>query len=263
MRQRTLVAGILLAVLTVACGSSGPPAGPGPITPPPDPGPTPSPTPTPPPTLGITRILAFGDSMTEGTTSATYTPFTLTPGIPQSYPFKLQALLTARYTAQTITVANAGKAGEKATETNPSTRDRFDHALAEAQPQLVILTEGANDINNLPDGVTNISPIVGAMEDMVRDAQGRGAQVIVATLPQQRPGSPNTPHYTLVPKYNNELKQMAAKKGATLIDINAMLPLSLIGVDGLHPTEAAYDMIAGIYFDAIKGRFEVVTAARR
>jgi lysophospholipase L1-like esterase len=263
MTRRTLVAGLLLAVLTTACGSSGPPIGPGPIPPPPDPGPTPTPTPTPPPTLGITRILAFGDSQTQGTTSATYTPFTLTPGLPQSYPFKLQALLTARYTAQTIMVANAGLAGERVTETNPSTRSRFGRALSEAKPELVILLEGANDINNLPDDVTNVSPIVGALEDLVRDAQGRGAQVIVATLPPQRPGNPNTYHYTLVPKYNNEVKTMAGKKGATMVDLNTMVPLSLIGQDGLHPTEAGYEMMAGIFFDAIRGKYEIATAARR
>ncbi len=262
MTRRTLVAGLLLAVLTTACGSSGPPIGPGPITPPPpDPGPTP--TPTPPPTLGITRILAFGDSQTQGTTSPTYTPFTLTPGLPQSYPFKLQALLTARYTGQTIAVANAGLAGERVTETHPSTRDRFGAALSEAHPELVILLEGVNDINNLPDGVTNVSPIVGALEDLVRDAQGRGSQVIVATLLQQRPGYPNTQHYMLVPKFNNEVKTMAGKKGATLVDLNTMVPLSLIGQDGLHPTEAAYEMMAGIFFDVIRGKYEVVTAARR
>ena len=83
----------------------------------------------------------------------------------------------------------------------------------------MILLEGANDINNLPDGMTNVSPIVGALEDLVRDAQGRGTQVIVATLPQQRPGYPNTQHYMLVPKYNDEVKTMAGKKGATLVDL--------------------------------------------
>jgi lysophospholipase L1-like esterase len=262
MTRRTLVAGLLLAVLTSACGSSGPPGGPGPIvTPPPDPGPTP--TPTPPPTLEITRILAFGDSMTAGTTSATYTPFRLTPGIPQSYPFKLQALLSARYTAQTIAVSNWGVPGERVKETSPSTRDRFNSALSDAKPELVLLIEGANDINALPDDSTNVSPIVAAMEDLVRDAQRRGAQVIVGTLPQQRPGQKNTQHYAVVPKYNDELKMMASKKGAILIDLNAMVPLSLIGQDGLHPTEAGYDMIAGIFSDAIRGRYEVVTAARR
>jgi lysophospholipase L1-like esterase len=262
-RRCTLVAGLLLAVLMTACGSSSPPTGPGPIvTPPPDPGPSPTPTPTPPPTLGITRILAFGDSMTEGTTSPTFSAFTLTPGLPQSYPYKLQSLLTRRYTGQTITVANAGLAGERATETRPSTRDRFNRALSEARPELVILLEGANDLNNLPDGVTNVSLIVGAMEDMVRDAQGRGSQVILGTEPQQRPGQPNTQHASLVPRYNDELRSMAAKKGAMLVDLNTLVPLSLIGQDGLHPTEEAYEMMAGIFFDTIKSRYELVTAAR-
>ena len=49
-------------------------------------------------TLGVSRILAFGDSMTEGTTSPTFTAFTLTPGLSVSYPFKLQTMVTARYT---------------------------------------------------------------------------------------------------------------------------------------------------------------------
>jgi lysophospholipase L1-like esterase len=261
MRRRTLAAGLLLAVLTTACGSSAPPTGPGPIvTPPPDTGP---PTPPPPPTLGITRILAFGDSMTEGTTSPTFTPFALTAGLPQSYPFKLQMLISARYSAQTIAVLNAGKAGEKATETNPSTRDRFNAAMSEARPELVLLLEGANDLNNIPTGSTNVSPIVGAMEDMVRDATGRGLQVMVATIPQQRPGQKNTTQAALVPKYDSELKLMASKKGATLIDINALLPLSLIGQDGLHPTEAGYQMMAEIFLDAIKSKYETQATARR
>src|SRR5690242_2390524 len=72
MRRRSNWVGLLLLVLSAACGSSGPPTAPSPIvTPPVDPGPsTPQPpTPPPPPTLGITKILAFGDSMTAGTTS--------------------------------------------------------------------------------------------------------------------------------------------------------------------------------------------------
>jgi lysophospholipase L1-like esterase len=258
MTRRTLVAGILLAVLTTACGSSGPPIGPGPITPPPDPGPTPTPTPSP--TLGITRILAFGDSMTEGTTSATYTPFTLTPGIPQSYPFKLQALVSARYAAQTIAVSNAGRAGRRAMED----RDRLSGAMSEAKPELLILIEGANDLNLMNStGATDVSPVVAAIEDMVRDSLGRGAQVMVATLPPQREKSPKGSAGPLLAKFNRDMKTMAAKKGATLIDLNAIVPLAMIGEDGLHPTDAAYQMIAGIFFDDIKSRYEVVTAARR
>jgi lysophospholipase L1-like esterase len=264
-----LAAGLFLTVLTCACGSSAPPTGPGPIvTPPPIVVPTPPTPPVTPPALAITRILSFGDSMTEGTTQPSYAPFTLTAGKPESYPFKLQTLLAARYTAQTVAVSNAGRAGENAAAVSPSARSRLSGALSEARPELVILMEGANDLNTLDSvGSTDVSPVVGALEDMVRDAIGRGAQVMVATLPPQRTNSQRGNAGSRLPKYNNELKLMAAKKGAMLVDVNALLPLSFIGQDGLHPTEAGYDAIAQIFLDAIKAKYEVpaaqTTSARR
>ena len=48
---------------------------------------------------------------------------------------------------------------------------------------------------------------------------------------------------------------MAASKGAQIVDIGS-LPLSMIGQDGLHPTEAGYARIAELWFEAIKARFE-------
>jgi lysophospholipase L1-like esterase len=202
--------------------------------------------------------------MTEGTASPVFTGFGLTAGLPQSYPFKLQTLLSARYSGQTISVSNAGLAGERATETKPSTRDRLSRAMSEAKPELLILIEGANDLNLMGGtGLTDVSPVTAAMEDMVRDSIGRGAQVIVATLPPQRSGGGSKGQAgPLLAKYNNDLKLMASKKGAMLVDINALLPLSMIGQDGLHPTEAGYQMMAEIFLDAIKGKYEVVTTAR-
>jgi len=71
----------------------------------------------------------------------------------------------------------------------------------------------------------------------------------------------------LVDKYNNELRQMAAKKGAILVDVNAQFPVSLIGQDSLHPTEEGYQKIAEIFLDAIKAKYEIpastISAARR
>ncbi len=254
-----MVTGMVLAALASACGSNPTPTSPGPIVlPPPDP--EPPPPPPAPPTLSIARVLSFGDSMTAGTTSPTYVPFRLTAGLSQSYPYKLQALLTQRYSAQAVMVANAGRAGENVADSR--TRDRFADALSEAMPQVAILMEGANDLNSLREGMSNVTPIMGAMEDLVRDATGRGVQVFLATIPPQRPGQKNTQHADLVGKYNAELKVMASKKGATIIDVNALLPLSFIGQDGLHPTEEGYGRLAEIFLNAIRERYEVATIAR-
>ncbi|MEO7272786.1 MAG: SGNH/GDSL hydrolase family protein [Vicinamibacterales bacterium] len=218
-----------------------------------DPGPT-----TPPPsspTLGVTRILAFGDSMTEGTTSPTFTPFTLTAGRAESYPFKLQALLSGRYTAQGVEVYNGGRGGE----TTDQATVRFTGVVSEAKPQAILLMEGANDLNN-PVLSLDVTSITGRMEELVKDATGRGSQVFLATIPPQRAGGAKAAAPGLVDKYNGQLRVMAGKKGATLIDVNALLPLSLIGQDGLHPTEAGYQRLAEIWQDAIKAKYEAAPA---
>lgn len=243
--------------LVSACGSDGP----SPITPPPviePPPPPPPPPPTPPPVLAITRILAFGDSMTEGVDSPPLQgawSFALDAGRSQSYPFKLQALTTALYTAQTVEVFNAGLAGRQARDD----RGRFGRALGDANPELVLLMEGANDLNGplAPgEGINaRVQSIVDALEDMVRDASLRGIPVMIATLPPQRPPKGGGAEY--LPRFNDALRSMAGKKGAQVVEI-ANLPASLIGLDGLHPSEPGYQRIAELWFDAIRGRFERV-----
>ncbi len=206
--------------------------------------------------LGVTRILAFGDSMTEGTTSAPLPAAALTAGKPESYPYKLQTRMTEIYTSQTVAVLNGGSAGRQATTDGT----RFDAALSEAKPELVLLLEGANDLNT-PGASVNAT--VNAMEDMVRNAQNRGAFVMLATLPPERtgPGS-KAANPAFLTRYNDELRKMAAKKGAQLVDVNAHFPLDLIGQDGLHPTEAGYQRLAEIFFDAIKAKYETPSTAR-
>jgi len=84
---------------------------------------------------------------------------------------------------------------------------------------------------------------------------GRGIPVILATLPAQR--LPKGLAANLLPRYNAGLKTMASKKGATIVDINALLSPSLIGQDGLHPSEPGYQRMAEIFLDAIKQQYEV------
>jgi lysophospholipase L1-like esterase len=243
-----------------ACGDS-PPIGPTtnpPTTQPPvqDP-PTPPPT-APPPTLGLTRILTFGDSMTEGTTSAPVSTllYRLDAGLSRSYPFKLQTLASARYTAQTIQILNAGHAGNEAV----NDRGRFSDVIGDARPQLVLLMEGANDLNAplAPgEGVNaRIAATVSALEDMVRDAGFRGVPVMIATLPPQRPGGPKAGAATFLSRFNDAVKTMAGRKGAAVVDVNAQMTLSEIGQDGLHPTEAGYQHMAEIWLAAVKAAYE-------
>lgn len=248
-----LLSTVMTALASAACG--GTPSAPTPIVEPPPEPPPPPPPPPPAPVLAITRILAFGDSMTEGTTSAPLPFAALTAGKPESYPYKLEALLTEIYTTQSVVVLNGGSAGKRVS----AERSRFNAALAEAKPELVLLMEGANDLN-VP-GVS-VNATVNAMEDMVRDARHRGAFVMLATLPPQRPGpGSKATAPELLASYNAGLRVMAAKRGADLVDVNAQLPLDLIGQDGLHPTEAGYQRLAEIFLDAIKSKYETSPAA--
>ncbi len=248
---------LLGAAIVPGCGG---PSSPSPITetPPPPPPPTPPAPPAPPPVLKITRILAFGDSMTAGTTSPALLRSALTAGLPQSYPAKLQELLSARYSGQSVAVFNAGKAGEKVVASD--TLRRFNDALSEAKPELVLLMEGANDLNNAGEMVNAvITGIVGNLEDMVKEAGRRNIPIMIGTLPPQRlPKGMGAPH---IGRFNAALRDMASKKGAILVDVNGQMPEASIGQDGLHPTEAGYQKLAEIYLDAIKGRYEAPPAA--
>jgi lysophospholipase L1-like esterase len=264
MGTRSLLSSVVVSLLlstTGGCGGASPTSPPPPVAPQPivEPGP-PQPT-GPAPRLGIVRILAFGDSMTEGVDSpplpsgAFSGTLLLGPGRAQSYPFKLQSMIDTRYTDQVITVFNEGIAGKQVRDD----RERFNQAMSQARPDLILLLEGANDLGGplAPgEGVNaRITVVVGSLEDMVRDAGFRGIPVMIGTLPPQRPGAPKATTLAVFPRINAAIVEMAGKKGAQVVDIG-QLPLSMIGADGLHPSEAGYQRMAEIWFDAIKARFE-------
>lgn len=246
---------LAMVLLGAACGGGA--TSPSPIVQPPALQPEPPPPPPPPPpTLGVTRILAFGDSMTAGTTSPPLAVHGLTAGLPQSYPFKLQDLLAARYTAQTIVVLNAGQPGEQAT----AGQKRFGSAVSEAKPDVILLMQGANDLNAARNQQVNaaITAAVSALEEMVKEAERRRIPVMVATLPPQRPPKGAPANY--LARLNDAIRVMAAKKGGILVDVHALMPEPFIGQDGLHPTESGYQRVAEIFADAIRANYEAPAA---
>ena len=211
------------------------------------------------PQLSVTKITAFGDSLTSGTTSPD--PVTLAVSVPESYPFQLQTMLSARYTDQTIEVFNEGCAGEFTTGSSslcPGGIVRLPDVLELERPQVVLLMHGANDLRRPSRSISNI---IGAMETMVGQAQRQGAKVIVASLPPQNPDGSRGDAAERLPEYTRELARMAADEGAGFLDLFNLLGTwqGYIGADGLHPTPAGYQRIAELWQEEIQRRFEVTT----
>jgi lysophospholipase L1-like esterase len=200
--------------------------------------------------ISLTKFMAFGDSLTAGVTSPA--PTILMLDVPDSYPSQLLTMLSGRYLDQTITMANEGLAGSKAVDDV----SRFTDAVRADQPEVVLLLEGANDLNAYGDD--GINGILGALEDMIKEGKARGAQVFLATLPPQNPDGKNGHSASLVPLLNRGIAATAADEGATLVDLYGQMGtyVGYIGVDGLHPTPVGYEKIAEIWRDAIEAKLE-------
>ena len=228
-----------------------------PVTPPPT---TPPPT-TPPtvpssPTMKVSRILCFGDSMTAGT--LVLSPSLVGSGPPESYPARLLGLLTQRYPSQQFVVENEGKPREWADDG----QYRLVPLLQSVRPDVVILMEGVNDINAL--GAGGVTVALTAMENMLRDARARGAQVMLATLPPQRPNGASITAAALAKDYSAQIRRLADRQRVLLLDVELVFngDLRLIGADGLHPTAEGYQKIAQAALDVLRVNFEQAATTR-
>jgi lysophospholipase L1-like esterase len=205
------------------------------------------------PVLKGTTVLAFGDSITEGAISPAAQPMLLEVDPIQNYPALLQAALTERYTSQTITVINAGLGGERVTSGG---EDRLEDLVREHRPDVLIVLEGVNDLNQ------------GTDPDLVSEALRRGVRrardedvplILVSTILPGVEGRIKPPNPDLVQALNTEIRWWAGAEGATLVDsYDVFDPMKelLIGVDGLHPTVDGYRQMAETFFEVIRTRFE-------
>lgn len=198
-------------------------------------------------------VMCFGDSITRGVGDGS--DARATPRGPGGYPVRLQALLTPLQNELPLTVINVGIPGEE----TPDGLRRLPSELFANKPDYTILLEGANDIEG-----GGLQRAVNNMQSMITSVIGGGSMPLVGTL---------TPtcctHRTTVPSeavrdFNAQIRFLAAGNMVPLVDFyvaftggDATLPggtdlpfdenSGLIHVpEGLHPTFAGYDLMAGV-----------------
>jgi hypothetical protein len=222
--------------------------------------------PSQPPTLSRTHFLAFGDSLTAGEVTV---PVGLIPNsgigallppsfkmlvVPAaSYPTQLLSLMQSRYAAQagSFTMPNVGKPGEYSFQGV----QRFPSEMAASSPEVVLLLEGVNDLSIFGPGTPAMSLL-----EMMAEGRRRGARVLVATMMPSKPGGRLSQNPAVLEELNAMIKVNAANEQAVVVDLyNALLPEvnTVIGVDGLHPTEVGYKRMADVFFAAVQANLEV------
>jgi lysophospholipase L1-like esterase len=238
---------------------------------------------TAPPRLTATNFVAFGDSLTLGVLSSCEN--SLRGGIPYltwfeelqrlrtaqlvpyHYPGQLHDLLVSRYTDQGIIVANEGKGGECPIGCEPKGVDRLPGVLASRRPQWLLLQEGVNNINfDLPSSIPNV---INGLRMLIHQAKAQGVPVMVGTLLPERPiseGGCRGRGPDLIAPANDQIRSLVQSEGEVLVDLWEAfggVPGDLIGVDGLHPTEAGYTKMAETFYEEIKRRLEAAPQPAR
>jgi lysophospholipase L1-like esterase len=258
--RRSLALAILTtAVCATACKDSPTaPSTPATLQPRPKAQPVVKPTAPPPsagtaPHLDVTRVLAFGDSLTEGLA----TPETVTggpapspeSGAARSYPFKLQAELDARYGGQTIHVFNGGVGGKRASED----LDRLATLLDQDTPDVLVILDGANDLK----ADATIDDTINALSRLVTLGMKHGAKVIVVTLPPENAAGARGSAAPRVPQLNEAIVKKIPGTGATVVDVYPTVTAKQVAPDGLHLIEAGNQIVADDVFEALKKLFEI------
>lgn len=203
-----------------------------------------------PPRLRRTRIMAFGDSITEGQVVLPGTDSAELIDTPNSYPVVLAGLLGRRYTDQRIEVFNRGKAAER----SELALSRFIGSFGIDRPDVVVLLEGINDIIFASSGALGIQAAEAGVSALAAEARNRGARVFICTLTPTKAGRRSVP-LSSIQAANDRLRVVARGEGAYLIDLySALLPdlEANLGSDGLHLTELGYRRVAEAVFEAIK-----------
>jgi lysophospholipase L1-like esterase len=211
----------------------------------------------PPKAIGVTRIVAFGDSITWGAQSS-FDPRFLFAAANGGYVERLQAGLNAYHAPQQFQVFNEGVPGEWASA--PGTLTRLQAAIRNRQAHAVLLLEGINDLNN----DVSVARTLSGLGSLVNAATSLGVPVIVATMFQTYQstgpdGVVRTTAAAVVPTYNTEIRRLVTGRlNVHLLDLEpVMRNRAYVGNDGLHPTDAGFEVLASSFLAAIEAAFPV------
>jgi lysophospholipase L1-like esterase len=215
------------------------------------------------PQLQKTNFVAFGDSITAGEDGnlSSSRPGLLVFLVGREYPTVLGQRLAAAYPAQAagIRVTNRGQPTELAG--NLATLSRFSQVLGEGY-EVVLIMEGTNDVGSRDTRV--LTQTIANLRNMLSQAMSRNVVPYLATVPPMVRDRSRTLGATTIPFLNPLIRQLASESGVTLVDVAAAFggdgPLdssSLLNTDGLHPTEAGYQVIAGAFFEKLQTTLEL------
>jgi lysophospholipase L1-like esterase len=215
-------------------------------------------------TLGATRFLAFGDSVTQGQNGLSES--LVAPryvDVPNAYPTKLQASLQRDFPDQGIVVVNEGLGGEFVEDA----LERLRGVLVQDQPDAVLLLDGYNNLLNWcsqSQGVTlacatTIDLVVAKLGECVRTARSSSGvrYVFLSTLTPSgllRGSFDRRISLDAVIRLNAKIAEMAGAEGATLVNPYPLFlgrESELVNDDGLHLTAAGNEVLAAVFFDKI------------
>lgn len=196
-------------------------------------------------------LVAFGDSLTEGCgTPGSYMWSCGWEYKYPTYPAELEFFFQGSgWENRSIAVKNFGKGGE----TTAEGVNRIDTVLSDPcvpQIEYVLLLQGTNDLF-FHESPATVRFNLGVMIDKIR---AKGARPAIATL------TPDPDHpWKDITLLNDEIRSLAAEKGALLIDLYTALADDWYWYtnppgcyqDQLHPNPEGFRAIASVWYDSL------------